>query len=424
MRRLLFLFLAFFVLAGTLSAQTGIYVPQAKPAKNAPKPKKDAVPVLQNPDVFSVLVVYSGTDSTYSTADLDWLDSAYRLAFDHDNPKLYSMTIEGFGGNDESLTQSRVDNIYNYFALRCHAPFPIRYATNPIHCSCHGDTIELLRYEVPVDKKVYVTSTLPESRRKLNQTIDLSNSVLVTFRNSPDDCIGMARGCFIPQQDSTIRGYYASVFMKQGALYSVSGTKDSCPDIQFSIEEHLDYKEIVEHYFLVPHPKQIIIQAGYVVLHSNIQRKPGECSQELTDSIFVRFPVTQEQWDNKIRIYGKKWSEKGVSYKSLTTKKVPSKISINIQTGVNVTMLDTLFLGKRIQPEELKDYFYECSTDMEEGSFTVDGRHWKAYRLDKHGEYEMKKSLRQMLRIVEDAVEEIEEQTEDRRYAGDEEIEE
>src|SRR5574344_209340 len=414
MRRLLLFFGLFFAIIGIASAQTGIYIPSAKPVK-------DMHQAMQSPEVFCLLVNYNGSDSNYSVNDLDWFDSVYNVAFNKDNPRLYSITIEGYGGSNEALTQSRVDVVYRYFAMRCHALFPIRYATNPIHCSCHGDTIELLRYEVPVEKKVYNCATLPDSRKLLNKTISLNNCVLITFRNDPDECIGMARGCDIPRQDSTIRSYYASVFMKKGALYSVTNTKDSCPSLQFSIEEHLDYKEIVERYFLVPHKKQIILQVGYVVLHSNINRGYGECSQVLPDSIYVRFPVTQQQWDNKIRIFGKKYSEKGVAYKSLTTKKIPSKISINIQAGLNASQLDTIFLGKRIQPNELKDYFYEVETDMEEGSFKVDGHYYKAYRLDKHGNYELKKSLRELMRIVEDSPEEdAVPQEEDHRYSGDE----
>ena len=211
--------------------------------------------------------------------------------------------------------------------------------------------------------------------------------------------------------------------MKKGALYSVSNTKDSCPKVRFSIEEHLDYKEVVERYFLVPHPKQIIVQAGYVVLHSNIHREYGECSQVLNDSIYVRFPVTAEQWDNKIRIFGKKYTEKGATYRALTTKKVPSKISINVQSGLSAMQLDTIYLGKRIDASELKNYFYEVKTDMEEGSFTVEGKHYKAYQLDKHGKYEIKKPLKQLLRIVDDADEEVPDKKQDKRYSDDEEIE-
>jgi hypothetical protein len=400
-------------------AQTGIYIPSAKPIKNMQK-------AMVHPDKFCLLINYSGSSSTYSISDLDWLDSVYRVAFaDRSNPKLYAITIEGYS-NSEALSEERVDLIYKYFAGRCYAPFPIRYALNPIHCTCHGDTVETVRYEVPVSRKAYNVSDLPESRRTFNKTMKLDNCVLITLQNDPDACLGAARGCMVPSMDTTIRGYYASVFMKRGALYNVQETKDSCPsDVRFSIEEHLDYKPIVEEYFLVPHRKQLIVQVGYVVLHSSINRTYGECKGTLPDSIYVRFPVTQEQLDNKIRIFGKKYSEKGMEYKALTTKKMPSKVSLSVQAAVNVMQLDTIFLGKRIQPNELNDYFYECKTDKEDGSFKAEGKHWKAYRLDRHGNYEIKKSLQALMRIVEDEVEEIEEETNsDRRYKDDEEIEE
>ena len=394
--------LAIILMSGiSVYAQTGIYIPSAKPVRNMKL-------ALQNPETFCLLIQYDGNDTTFSLGDLDLLDSAFAIAFDYNNPKLYAMVIEGYGDTNERITQARVDKAYNYFAHRCHAPFPIRYATNQIHCSCMGDTTELLRYEVPVDRRSYDCRNLPDSRKVLNKTINLSNCILITFKNNPDECIGMSRGCYIPGQDTTIHGYYASVYMKKGALRSVTNTKDTCPSALFSIEEHLDYKEVIERYFLVPHKKQVILQVGYIVLHSNLSRHYGECSQELTDSIFVRFPVTQEQWDNKLRIFGKKYSEKGVEYKSLSSKKVAGKISINMQAGINVTQLDTIFLGKRIQPEELSDYFYEVKTDMEEGSFTVGKKHYKAYRLDKHGNYEIRKALRPLLRIVEYQDEEIE----------------
>ena len=405
--------------SGVTSAQTGFYIPSKKPVKNMKK-------AMQHPQQFCLVLNYNGTLTDYSVNDLDWLDSVYRVAFsDRSNPMLYAITIEGYSSSEE-VSEARVDKIYNYFAGRCYAPFPIRYAVNPIHCTCHGDTVETVRYEVPVTRKAYRSADLPESRRLLNGTVSLDNCVLITLQNNPDACLGAARGCVVPSMDTTIRGYYASVFMKRGALYNVEGTKDSCPsDVSFHIEEHLDYKPIVEDYFLVPHRKQFIVQVGYVVLHSSINRSWGECSGTLPDSIYVRFPVTQEQLDNKIRIFGKKYSEKGCEYKALTTKKMPSKVSLSVQAAVNVMQLDTIFLGKRIQPNELSDYFYECKTDKEDGSFKAEGKVWKAYRLDKHGNYEIKKPLRALMRIVEDEADDIDEEIEtDRRYKDDEVIEE
>ena len=277
-----------------LSAQTGIYIPSAKPIKNMQR-------AMVNPEHFCLLIHYPGSAPDYPVDALDWLDSAYSVAFSRSNPMLYSITIEGYS-NNQSLNTQRVDAVYNYFANRSYAPFPIRYAANPISCHCHGDTFELVRYEVPVDRRAFITNDLPPSRRTFNGSIDLDNCVLVSFRNNPDECLGAARGCIIPAHDTTIRAYYASVFIKQGALYSVRGTKDTCPpNPLFSIEEHLDYRPILEDYFLVPHRKQIILQVGYVVLHSSINRAYGECSQPLPDSIYVRFPVTQDQLASSAR---------------------------------------------------------------------------------------------------------------------------
>lgn len=405
-------------------AQTAIYVPQSTEVKQKNSSRKAKALSPRESNSLCLLVQFSGTDSVYGTRDLDLFDSVYNIAFDRDNPHLYAMTIEGYGGADEGLTQRRVQSVYDYFAMRSHAQFPIRMAVNAIHSNCYGDTTEVIRFEVPVERKYYDCASLPDSRKTLNGTVPLSNCVLVTFKDNPEECLGAARGCFVPAHDSTIRGYYASVYMPKGALYSVEGTMDTCPHAQFSIEEHLDYREIVEHYFLVPHPKQIIVQVGYVVLHSNIKRVYGDCLDMLPDSIFVRFPVTQEQIDNKIRVFGKKYSEKGVSYRALTTKKMPSKVSLSVQSGINATQLDTLFLGKRIDPNEMKDYFYEVDTDIEPSSFTVDGKHYKAFTVDRHGEYEYKKAFRALLRITEDNSEEElkESQETDRQYGNDEEI--
>ena len=167
-------------------AQSGLYVPSAKPVKNIQK-------ALINPPTFCLLLSYQGNDSSYSVNDLDLLDSAYRIAFDVENPNYYTMTVESYGNADDSLGQRRVDGVVRYFSMRSYAPFPIRMANNPIRCSCHGDTVETLRFEVPVSTAVYDCAELPEARRKLNKSVPLENTVLVTFTNNPDECVGTAR---------------------------------------------------------------------------------------------------------------------------------------------------------------------------------------------------------------------------------------
>lgn len=403
---------------GTAMAQTGLYVPAAKTAKKGTTAKtKNPTPGFpENPEVFYMLVYYNAGDSTYRTNDLDVFDSAYNIAFSRTNPMFYTMTVEAYsdGNGDDSINAARANNVAHYFAARCHAPFPIRYAVNPIHCSCKGDTTELLRYEVPTKIYTYDYAELPESRRTLNGTQRLRSCVLVTFKNSPDECLGYGRGCYLPGQDTTIRGYYTSLSMGKGMVYSVSNTMDTCPDpLNIQIEEHLDYKRVVERYALIPHRKQILIQAGYVVLHSNFNRKADECVNPLIDSILIQFPATQTQWDSKLRVYAKRYTEKGPEYKALSTKKIKGPKGtdmITMQAAINASQFDTIYLGKRIQPEEVKDYFYEVKTNMEEGTITIDGKYYKAYQVGRHGEYELKKEMRNLMRIVEEQ-EEFEEET-------------
>ena len=245
-----------FVAPMPAAGQSGLYVPSAKPVRNMQK-------ALTNPETFYLLLKFNASQTSYADKDLDLLDSAFRIAFDLDNPMYYTMTIEGYGGSDESRTQQRVDAVYRYFAMRCHAKFPIRLAKNPRHCSCNGDTTEVLRYEVPVTTAVYRYSELPEARRVLNKSVDLAGSVLVTFHNNPDECVGSARGCYVPECDTLLHGYYASMLVSKGALYAVHNTKDTCPSgFSLRIDDHLDYRAIVENYRLIPHRKQILAM-GY-----------------------------------------------------------------------------------------------------------------------------------------------------------------
>ena len=290
-------------------------------------------------------------------------------------------------------------------ALPC--PFPIRYARNPIRCSCHGDTVETLRFEVPLDHGRLRLRHPARGTPVLNKSIDLTNSVLVTFRNNPDECIGSARGCYVPAADSLVRGYYAQLFLARGSVYSVSGTKDTCPsDIQIKVDDHLDYRTTVERYSLIPHPKQILVQAGYVVISSNYARTLDECEEPQKDSIFIRIPATPEQVAAKLKFFAKVKTSRGIEYKALPTRKMPGKGELMLQAPINVAQFDTIYLGKRISEKELKDYFFEVDSPTEAASFAVGNRFFVAYRVDKHGSYELRKDLRDLFRIVPDQEEE------------------
>lgn len=384
-----------------LAAQSGLYVPSAKPIRDMQK-------ALTNPEVFQLLLTSHGKDATYSVADLDLLDSTYSIAFSQDNPMLYTMVIEGYGGQDEELTRQRVDAVYRYFSMRCHANFPIRYVRNPIHCSCKGDTVEVLRYEVPVATAVYNYDELPESRRLLNKSIDLNNSVVVTFHNDPDECVGSARGCYIPREDSTVYGYYASLLLTKGSVYSVENTKDTCPSgLDIKIDDYLNYKTVVERYSLIPHRKQILAQAGYIVVSGHWPVVADSCTEAQKDSIFVRIPVTQEQLDAKLKFFAKVKTSRGMEYKQLPTRKVPGKGELAIQAPVNITQLDTIYLGKRIQEKEVSKYFYEVESATEASAFAIGKRFYVASKPDKDGRPMLKKPLRQLFRIIPDQEEDL-----------------
>ena len=67
---------------------------------------------------------------------------------------------------------------------------------------------------------------------------------------------------------------------------------------------------------------------------------------------------------------------------------------------------------------------HTVSANDEEGTITVGDKFYKAYRIDKEGNYELKKPLRALFRMENDAEEEeIEETKTNKRYADDEEIE-
>ena len=422
---LVFSFYFLLLTAATVTAQTsGLHIPTEKPIKPRDLPK-----AWTHPEEFCLLLHFDAGDSSYREADLDLLDSAYQVAFDRNNPRLYTMTIEGYGnaGNQE-LMQSRVESVYRYFTMRGHETMPVRFAYNPIHCSCHGDTVELIRYEVPTAKEIYDCDSMPPSRLVLNKDISLIGTVLVTFRHDPIECIGGNSGCFLPAQDSNIRAYYTQLILKKGSIYAVYNTKDECPPpVELSIDEHLDHQQLVERYFLVPHRRQIILPVGYVVLHSSFNRKPDEC-RHLSDSIYVRFPVTEEQVEAGLRIFAKKYTAKGSEFKSVPTKKIKGGPVLMIQGALNPTQFDTVFLAKRIEVDEISKYLYSADSPTEQGAVTItvkgEEQYFKPFRVNGKGEYDYKKNFRALLRIVEAEDDDIEPLGNDRfRNDGDEEIE-
>lgn len=410
-------------------AQSGIYIPSPKPAKSAkspkpakpPKPDKDVLNTSEPPATFHLLLSYQADDSTFAVDDLDLLDSAFSLAFDINNPNYYTINVESYAHND-TLGRYRAQSVVRYFSQRCHAPFPIRLAHNTIRCSCHGDSVETIRYEVPVSTAVYDFSLLPQARRHLFDTIPLDNSVLVTFTNNPEECVGPARGCFLPASDSIVRGYYASLFLPRASVYSLAGTKSQCPSVKIEVEDHLDYRQTVERYSLIPHPKQLLVQAGYIVLKSNYARQHGECELQQPDSIYIRIPATPEQVAAKLKFFAKVQTSRGLEYKALPTRKLPGKGDLVLQAPISVLQFDTIYLGKRISDDELKKYFYPVDSPTEAAAFAVGDKYFVAFHVDKHGRYVLKQPLRDLFRIVPEQEEDVQPQADRKKTENPDEI--
>ena len=90
MKRLLFILFLIAVVAA--NAQSGLHIPTEKPIKPRDLPK-----AWTNPELFCLLLQFDEDDSAYREVDLDLLDSAYNLAFNRENPMMYTMSIEAYG---------------------------------------------------------------------------------------------------------------------------------------------------------------------------------------------------------------------------------------------------------------------------------------------------------------------------------------
>ena len=110
--------------------------------------------------------------------------------------------------------------------------------------------------------------------------------------------------------------------------------------------------------------------------------------------------ITQEQMDAKLRFYAKVRTARGMEYKALPTRKVPGKGQLALQASLNISMFDTIYIGKRLQEKELGKYFYEVDSPVEAASFKAAGKYYVASRPDKNGEPQMKKPLRALFRMV------------------------
>jgi hypothetical protein len=90
-----------------------------------------------------------------------------------------------------------------------------------------------------------------------------------------------------------------------------------------------------------------------------------------------------------------------MEYRPIKTKKIRSKITVGIEAAINAAQVDTIFIGKRIQEDELSKYFYPAKSN-EPGTFEVNEEYYKAYKLNKYGEYVLKKPFEALFRNTQE----------------------
>ena len=147
--RHLFLILLLILSVSFASAQTGIYIPSAKPVRNMQK-------ALENPEVFCLLLHFDKTDSTLSLSDLDLLDSVFRIAFSTTNYHVFRAGI----AIAPPTSWRYYDTIYTERYMRTPNENPLGYDESPIGRAaqlhgalliCHGLADDNVHYRNTAD---------------------------------------------------------------------------------------------------------------------------------------------------------------------------------------------------------------------------------------------------------------------------------
>ncbi len=368
------------------------------------------------PEKFEAFVCFSKGQSTYTEESLDILDSVYKIAFDKGNNKFYKITIIGYDDAEDlkesntNLARERAITIFNYFAGREGTEYIIRRTPSKSFHSCDGETEYIIKYKMPFDFKWENLNQKPQSERSL-YGVDLTSKAYILIENNPEECLGKFNDYYYPSQDTTLVSKSLSMLkMPKGALESLTHTKEELNDVMtLQFEEKLSFEEVTKNYNLVPHRRQYIISSGYFVVKSNHQPSYETCKlkDKFSQNITIRLPLEEQQIQARLRFYARTYNPNGTwDYKAVTTSKERDReTKMEAITGsFSAFQLDTIYVGKKIDEKEMRDYFYPAK-EGEPGAFQAMGGWLKPYKLDKRGSIVMKKQMQLILRRpVGDAV--------------------
>lgn len=422
------LYLFFMLFASSIIAQPTPQKPTAKPSSpsNTPNTQQSScskiilpqvqkqrtqrgVPIKTFPDKFEAFICFNKGESTYTEEALNVLDSVYKIAFDNSNGKFYKITIIGYDDaeviNEKNalLGRARAVTVFNYFSGREETEYIVRRTPSKFYNSCSGETDCIIKYKMPFDFKWINLNNKSNAEKTING-VNLISKAYILVENSPEECLGKFYDYYYPSQDTTLVSKNLSMLkMPKGALESITHTKDTINnDMTLKFEEVSSFEDVTKNYNLVPHKKQYIISAGYFIVKSNHQPNYETCGlkDNFTQNITIRFPLEMQQNEARLKLYAKTYKPNGTwEYKTVpTTKDKDKETKLEAIIGsFSAFQLDTIYVGKKIEENEMSNYFYPAK-EGEPGAFQAMGGWLKPYKLDKRGSIVMKKEMQMILR--------------------------
>ena len=384
-----------------------ILAPQVAKKKRGEKTTQTS-PENVFPERVEAYINFDKGSAYYTKGGLNALDSLYVMTFSNNNNRFYKMTIVGYDDGEpvseasSSLARDRAVMIFKYFSSREETEYIIKRTPSSYTQLCVGEVPYYIKYKMPFDFKWINLYNLPVEERVENN-ISLAGKAHIIIEDDPEDCLGEYYNYDWPAHDTILQANYAIVKIPQGSLDYIHHTKDTitykCP---ISYKEVMSFEQLTSNYFLIPHKKQYILNAGYIVVSP--KRKPDYSScankESIEANIQIDVPIESQQQSAGLKFYGKTYKPNGeVVYKAISTKKIKDKDTKQqtLECFITPFQFDTIFLGKKIEEKEMSNYFYPAK-EGEPGAFEAMGGWLKPFKLDKRGEYIIKEPMQAILR--------------------------
>lgn len=395
------------MVANKIDADNVIFTPApVKKKRNSQRNNQDTVSPY--PERVEAYINFDKGNAYYTKGGLNALDSVYMMTFNSANNRFYKMTIIGYDDGEEiteatsSLARNRAIVVFKYFSSREETEYIIKRTPSSYVQSCIGEVNYYIKYKMPFDFQWINLYSLPAEERVENE-ISLAGKVHIIIEDDPEDCLGEYYDYDWPSQDTVLSGNHAQITIPKGSLEFIHHTKDTIPySCTIGYKEFLSFEKLTSNYLLVPHKKQYIINAGYIVVSPEKKPDYSSCATKdtITPTIKIEVPIEKQQQAAGLRFYGKTYRPNGdVVYKAIATKKNKDKETkeVTLECYITPFQFDTIFLGKKVEEKEMSDYFYPAR-EGEPGAFEAMGGWLKPFKLNKQGDYIIKENMQMILR--------------------------